>query len=81
MLRLVIGQSLRLGLLGVALGLLGAFATNRALQALLFEVRAGDPVVLLGVAVLLLATVTLASWAPARRASRIEPVEAMRGGN
>jgi len=80
-LRLVIGQSLRLGLVGVSLGLLGAFATNRALQALLFEVRAGDPVVLLGVAVLLVATVTLASWAPARRASRIEPVEAMRGGN
>lgn len=79
-LRLVLGQSLVLGLVGVLLGLGGALVTNRALQAMLFDVRAGDPVVLVGVALLLLATVTLASWAPARRASRIEPVEAMRAG-
>ena len=46
---------------------------------MLFDVRAMDPAVLVGVALLLLSTVSLASWGPARRAARIEPVEAMRG--
>ena len=77
--QLVVMQSLRLGLAGVVLGLAGATATNRALEAMLFDVRAMDPAVLVGVALLLLSTVSLASWGPARRAARIEPVEAMRG--
>jgi ABC-type antimicrobial peptide transport system permease subunit len=77
--RLVVMQSLRLGVAGVVIGLVGAMVTNRALEAMLFEVRAMDPVVLVGVALLLLGTVALASWGPARRAARIEPAEAMRG--
>jgi putative ABC transport system permease protein len=77
--RLVVMQSLRLGGTGVVVGVAGALVSNRALEAMLFEVRAMDPVVLVGVAMLLLGTVTLASWGPARSASRIEPAEAMRG--
>ncbi|MBP7551041.1 MAG: FtsX-like permease family protein [Gemmatimonadaceae bacterium] len=77
--RLVVLQSLRLGVVGVVIGLVGAMASNRALEAMLFEVRAMDPVVLVGVALLLLGTVTFASLGPAGRAARIEPGEAMRG--
>jgi len=76
--RMVLGQSLALGGAGVAMGLAGAVAANRMLEALLYQVRALDPAVLVGVAVLLLGTMTLASWGPARRATRIEPGEAMR---
>jgi hypothetical protein len=77
--RLVVMQSLRLGLAGVGLGLVGAVVSNKALEAMLFEVRAMDPVVLVAVALLLLGTVALASLGPAGRAARIEPAEAMRG--
>jgi putative ABC transport system permease protein len=77
--RLVVMQSLRLGVAGVVIGLVGAVGTNRALEAMLFEVRAMDPVVLVAVAMLLLGTVALASFGPAQRAARIEPAEAMRG--
>ncbi len=76
---LVIGQSVRLGALGVVLGVAGALVTNRALEAMLFGVRAMDPVVLAGVAGVLMATVLAASWAPAVRAARVAPTEAMRG--
>lgn len=78
-LRLVVLDSARLAVLGVAIGIAGAFAVNRTLQAMLYQVRAADPVVLVAVALLLLGIVGLASWGPARRAARIEPVEAMRG--
>lgn len=78
--RMVVMQSVRLAALGVAIGLAGALATGGALQAMLFEVSANDPVVLAAVALLLMTIVTLASWAPARRAAGIEPVEAMREG-
>ena len=66
--RLVVLQSLRLGVIGVVIGLVGAMASNRALEAMLFEVRAMDPAVLVGVALLLLGTVTFASLGPAGRA-------------
>ena len=77
--RMVVLQSVRLAALGVVIGLAGALAAGRALQAMLFEVSATDPLVLASVAVLLMAIVTLASWIPAKRAARIEPTEAMRG--
>jgi predicted permease len=64
-----------LGLLG---GLAGAVAVSRFLGALLFEVRGSDPLTLAGVALLFAATAALAAYGPARRASRMDPVKALR---
>ncbi len=77
--RMVVLQSLRLGLVGVALGAAASLAGTRAMRSLLFEVQATDPQVLSAVAALLIAVVLTASFVPARRAARIQPVEAMRG--
>jgi len=76
---LVMGQSVRLALAGVVIGLAGALAGTRLLQSLLFGVSATDPAVLVVVPVLLLSIAALASFAPARRAARVDPVEALRG--
>jgi putative ABC transport system permease protein len=76
--RLVVLQSLRLAVIGVALGLIGALAGTRALRALLFEVSPTDPVVLVIVSAVLVFLAALASYAPARRAARVDPVEALR---
>jgi len=75
---LVLVQSMRLAAVGVALGIVGAVVAGRLLRVTLFGVSANDPVVLGGVACFLLGIVLLASWAPARRAARIDPTEAMR---
>jgi putative ABC transport system permease protein len=78
----VVGSFLRQGLVltgvGVALGLVGAWGMSRALSSLLYGVAATDPLTFLGTAGLLAAVSTLATWIPARRASRIDPVEALR---
>jgi putative ABC transport system permease protein len=80
----VVGTVLRRGLLmaavGLAIGLGAAYAGSRVVRSLLFEVSPMDPVTLVGVAVLILGAATLASWIPARRASRVDPVEALREG-
>jgi putative ABC transport system permease protein len=77
-LRLVIGQSLIWMLAGVAIGLAGCLALLRFLQTLLFGVTATDPVVLGIVSALLLAVALTASYVPARRALRVDPVTALR---
>lgn len=77
--RMVVEQSIRLALIGSLLGLALAFATTRLLEALLFEVRPSDPVTLVGTCLVLLLVAVLASAAPARRAAKVNPVEAMRG--
>jgi putative ABC transport system permease protein len=77
--RLVMGQSVKLALVGVAIGLLGAMFGTRLLQSLLFGVSPTDPVVLVVVPVVLVGIAALASFAPARRAARVDPVEALRG--
>lgn len=64
--------------IGVAVGLVGALLLSRALQSLLFEVKATDPASYVLVALLLGAVATLASYVPARRAARIDPIEALR---
>jgi predicted permease len=76
--RQVVGQGLRVAGVGVALGTLGALALGRVLGALLQGVSGRDPLVLAGVAAVLTLVATLAAWLPARRASRIAPVVALR---
>ncbi|MBI5383192.1 MAG: ABC transporter permease [Verrucomicrobia bacterium] len=74
----VMRQGLKLTFLGVALGLVGAFALTRVLAHLLFEVTPQDPFTFVGVAVLLVAVALIACWLPARRAMKINPMEALR---
>lgn len=76
--RLVVGRGLALAGSGVALGLALAVWGSRFLEGLLFEVGPLDPVVLGGVAALLVVVALLAAWLPARRAVRVAPLEAMR---
>jgi predicted permease len=75
---LVLGQSLRLAGLGVAIGLVAALAGTRLMRSLLFDVSPTDPIVLTSTVVVLIAIAALASLAPTRRAAKIDPVEAMR---
>jgi putative ABC transport system permease protein len=75
---MVLKQGARLTAIGLAVGTLGALALGRLLQAQVRDVGAADPLVL-GVALTsLAAAAVLASWLPARRASRIDPIEALR---
>jgi len=76
--RMVVAQSLRVAAAGIAIGLLGAFATTRVLQSLLFGVSPTDPVTLGGVTIVLVMLGALAAYAPARRATKVDPVEVLR---
>ena len=77
-LRLIVGHGLRLTLAGLALGLLGSLALTRLLQTLLFGVSPTDPVTFVGVSFLLTAVALLASYIPARRAAKVDPMVALR---
>jgi len=74
----VVGQGMTITALGVVIGLIGAVAASRALIALLFGVSHLDPITYLGVITLLLGVALLASFVPARRATRIDPIVALR---
>ena len=76
--RMILGQTLKLTLIGVALGLAGSFFVTRFLVSLLFGVSMYDPVTFLGVAALLVAVALAASYIPARRAMRVDPIVALR---
>ncbi|HEX6944515.1 MAG TPA: ABC transporter permease [Gemmatimonadaceae bacterium] len=78
--RQVVLQSMRLAVIGVVIGLAGAWATTRLLSRLLFDVSPTDPLVMASVAAALLFVAGLAAFAPARRAARIDPVEVLRDG-
>jgi putative ABC transport system permease protein len=77
-LRLVLGQALRLAGSGVALGLVGALTLSRTVQGLLFQVSSTDPPTYSGVGLLLLLAAFVASLIPARRALSVEPYVALR---
>jgi predicted permease len=76
--RLVLRQGMGLALWGCALGLIGAFLGTRALQSMLFGISPTDPLTIGAVVGLILATAALACYLPARRASRVDPVNALR---
>ncbi len=77
-LRLVVGQGMALALVGVVAGVAGALALTRVMASVLYEVKATDPATFATVVAVLLGTALLASWLPARRALRIDPVQALR---
>jgi predicted permease len=77
-LNLVVGQGLKLTALGLVVGMIGAVLGLRVLSSLLFDVSTYDPVTFLGVSVALTVTAALASYIPARRATRIDPMTALR---
>jgi putative ABC transport system permease protein len=77
-LKLVLGQGLLLTFIGVGLGLLGAFGLTRLMASLLYEVKSTDPVTFLAVSLLLVAVALLACYLPAWRASRVDPMVALR---
>jgi ABC-type antimicrobial peptide transport system permease subunit len=76
--RLVISQGGRVALFGVGIGLVAALFSARSLESLLYEVQAKDPLVFAAVSVMMLGVALLASYLPARKASAVDPVEAMR---
>ena len=77
-LRMVVGGGMRLAIAGVLIGMALSLAAGRFISTLLFGVRATDPLTFSAVAAALLATAVLAAWLPARRATRVDPMVALR---
>ncbi len=77
-LRMVVLQGVRTAAFGLAVGLAAAFAVTRVMKSILYEVTATDPVIFTAVALLVMTVAALASYIPARRATKVEPMAALR---
>lgn len=77
-LRLIVGQGVRLAAIGIGVGLVGSFAVTRVVRTLLFNVTPTDPVSFIGVSLFLVFIAALASYIPARRATAVDPLIALR---
>ena len=77
-LRLVLGEGLRLAVLGAAIGLAGSFFATRLLAGMLFGVAPSDPLTFASVALVLVAVAMMACYIPAWRATRVDPLVALR---
>jgi putative ABC transport system permease protein len=78
--RLVVRQGVALALTGAGVGALAALASTRVLKSLLYSVSTTDPLAFAGVLVMLCVIALVASYLPARRAARLEPMDVLRGG-
>src|SRR6185295_17079470 len=76
--RLVVRQGMTMTLIGLAIGLVGAYLMSRVLVGLLYGVSARDPLTFTGVSIVLLTVALLACLIPARRATRVDPIVALR---
>src|SRR3977135_944658 len=76
--RLIVGQAMTIVAISLVVGLAGAFAATRLLSSLLFGVGASDPVTFIGICLLVSAVAFVAAWLPARRATRVDPIIALR---
>jgi putative ABC transport system permease protein len=77
-LKMVLRQGLKLTTLGLAIGLAAAYALTRYMQSLLFGVKATDPSTFAAIALLLIAVALMACWIPAKRATKVDPMVALR---
>jgi putative ABC transport system permease protein len=77
-LKMVLRQGLKLTAVGLAIGLAAAWALTRYMQSLLFGVKAADPLTFVAIALLLIAAALVACWIPARRATKVDPMVALR---
>ncbi len=76
--RLILSSGLGLTMAGVAIGAAGALALTRLMRSLIFGVSASDPLTFAGVAAVLIVVAAVASFVPARRAARVDPIDALR---
>jgi putative ABC transport system permease protein len=76
--RLIVGQAMTIVAISLALGVVAAFAATRLLNSLLFGVGASDPMTFVAIVLLVSAVAFIAAWLPARRATRVDPIVALR---
>jgi putative ABC transport system permease protein len=76
--KLVIGQGMKLLMIGVAIGLIGAFVLTQQIKSLLFGVSATDPLTFAAMTLLLITVAFLACYIPARNATKVDPINALR---